>query len=164
MRSLTISFLAAVIAATAAAGDDAVSAPTANPPVRILWQQARWATIGGPDDLGTASDSVFVVSGELRNASSRIIWSVKLHYELLDELHARVAAEYGYNRSAEDLRRADYESGAVGRAALDVRPLEPGAVDLFRMVFFRREVPPFTHWRVRVGDVEYAGDGDSPPP
>ena len=164
MRPLMISFLAAVVAATWAAGDDAVSAPMADPPVRILWQQARWATIGSPDDLGNSGDSVFVVSGELRNASSRSIWSVKLHYELLDELHQRVASEYGYNRSAEDVRRADFESGAVGRAALDVRPLAPGAVDLFRMVFFRREVPPFAHWRVRIGDVEYAGDSGSPAP
>ena len=163
MRSFAITFLAAALVSMAARGDDtnAMSEPASG--VRILWQQARWATLGGPDELGNAGDSVFVISGELRNASGRSIWSVKLHYDLLDELHGRVASEYGFNRGAEDLRRADYESGAVGRAALDVQPLAPGAVDLFRMVFFRREVPPFAHWRVRIGDVEYAGEPESPP-
>src|SRR5262245_18884103 len=113
MRSLTISLLAAAVTAAAAPGDGAGSARVADPAVRILWQQARWATLGGPDELGNSSDSVFVVSGEILNASPRTIWAVKLHYELLDEMHGRVASEYVYNRSAEDLRRADYENGTV---------------------------------------------------
>lgn len=149
----------ALLAATTIAVVSFAAEPTPDEPaLRILRQQARWTALTGATELGDASDSVFVVSGELRNVGRRPVDSVKLVYELLDELHSVVASEYGYNRSAEDLRRPDYEAGQVGRDALEVRPIAPGETDPFRMVFFRSEVPPFVRWRVRVIEVKYVQD------
>jgi hypothetical protein len=169
MLILALSLLGAILtvsALPAARGGvpaDAVAPSNApNGAVQVLWQQARWTTVGGPDELGNSGNSVFVISGEIRNAAERPIRSVKLVYELLDDLHARVAFELGYNRAAEDLRRGDRESGEAHRGGIDVQPIAPGQVDLFRMVFFRSEVPPFAHWRVRVSAVEFADGADSP--
>ena len=139
--------LATALVASSSPGVEPASAP---PAVRILWQEARWASIAGPTELSEGTDSVFVISGELQNAGPSPVESVKVVYELLDEMHAVVASEYGYNHAAEDLRSPEYERGEVKREGLDVRPLAPGAIDLFRMVFFRNEVPRFARWRVRV--------------
>ena len=133
----------------------AAGAQPASASVQVVWQQARWAQLSGPGDLGDANDGVFVISGEVRNAGDRPVRSIKIEYDLLDDLHHVIVSEFSYNHGAEDLRRPDYENGQVGREALDLRPLAPGASDLFRMVFFRSDVPHFAHWRVRVSDVEY---------
>lgn len=134
-----------------------LAAPT--PPaatVRILHQQGRWTGTAGGDVLGDSTDSMFLISGELQNTGDRPLAYVKLRFELLDANDTVLAGEYGYNHRAEDLRRPDYEAGKVGREALDVSPLAPGAKDMFRMLFLRGAMPAhFDHWRVRVLSVGY---------
>src|SRR6185503_6750769 len=115
MRAALLALLGVVLSCVSTFAAD----PTpADPGIRIVRKEARWTALGGATELSDTGDSVFVVSGDLRNTGRRPIESVKLVYELLDHLHAVVASEYGYNHSAEDLRRPDFEAGQVDRKAL----------------------------------------------
>jgi hypothetical protein len=136
-------------------GPTAAVTPAGAPAVRILRQSARWTGLAGPDPLSDETESLFLISGELRNGGRRPIAYVKLGFELLDDAGLVLASEYGYNRKAEDLRRPDYEAGHVSRDRLHIEPLAPGATDAFRMIFFRSDVPRFEKWRVRVMEVGY---------
>jgi hypothetical protein len=64
-----------------------------------------------------------------------------------------LASEYGYNFRAEALRSPAVEAGQVAMASVPIQPLAPGEKDLFRMVFFRSDVPRFERWRVRILEV-----------
>jgi hypothetical protein len=121
--------------------------------VRLSRKEARWAGPGGGDFLTDASESWFVISGDVRNTSTVPLAHVKLVYELTGDDGITLASEYGYNRRAEDLRLPEYEAGTLRRADLRIPPLLPGETDSFRMLFFRTEVPRFTRWRVRVLEV-----------
>ena len=125
-------------------------------PVRVINQAARWTGLLTMDDLQGESESMFLISGEVENTSSMPVTFVKLGYELLADTsdgEVVLASEYGYNFRAEALRSSPVEAGDVARAAVPVRPLGPGERDLFRMVFFRSDVPRFDRWRVRVLEV-----------
>jgi hypothetical protein len=124
--------------------------------VRILHQAGRWTGTAGGDMLSDSTHSMFLISGALQNAGDRPLAYVKLRFELLDSDGVVLASEYGYNHGAEDLRRPGYEAGKVGRKALHLEPIAPGAVDMFRMLFVRGSMPAhFDHWRVRVLGAAY---------
>jgi len=124
--------------------------------VRIVNQEARWTALGLSNDFDLANEDLpcLVISGELQNVSDRPVLAVKILYELTDGAGHPVAHEFSYNLGAEDLRRPDYESGQVGRDALDLHSIPSGGTDLFRMMFFRADTRGFKDYRVRVLEVE----------
>ena len=146
---------AAVAAATAS------SAPPATPAagvaeVRVINESARWTGLLAMNELKDDAESMFLISGEVENAGSAPVSFVKLGYELLADTgdgEVVLASEYGYNFRAEALRSPPVEAGDVAPTAVPVRPLGPGEKDLFRMVFFRSDVPRFDRWRVRILEV-----------
>src|SRR5262245_27559643 len=148
-----------MLAAAVAAAD--TPSPSATPPaqtaeVRIVTQSARWTGLLAPDDFKDESETMFLISGELENIGPASISSVKLAYELLGDSsdgEVLLASEYGYNFRAEALRSPAVEAGEVSRTMVPVQPLAPGEKDLFRMVFFRSDVPRFDRWRVRILEV-----------
>ena len=124
--------------------------------VRIASQSARWTSLLAVDELKDSSETMFVISGEIDNTGSKRVRWVKLEYELLADTaagEAVLASEYGYNLRAEGLRSPAVEAGDVPATAVPVRSLAPGEKDLFRMVFFRADVPRFDRWRVRILEV-----------
>ena len=153
MRTLSAALLVALVAGSP--GATAPVTPAGDSAVRITRQAARWTGFGGPDLLSDGTESLFLISGELRNGGTRPVAYVKLGFELLDDTGLVLASEYGYNRKAEDLRGPEYEAGQVSRDELHIEPLAPGATDDFRMIFFRVDVPRFEKWRVRVLEVGY---------
>lgn len=142
---------AVTLVATAIASAAEVDAPASL--VQLSRQEARWAGPGGGDVLNDTSSSWFVISGDVRNASTTPVAYVKLLFELIDDHGSALASEHGYNHGAEDLRLPAYEAGTIRRADLHIRPLQPGESDTFRMLFIRSEVPHFSGWRVRVLEV-----------
>lgn len=124
--------------------------------VHIASQAGRWTSLLGVDDLADNSDTMFLISGEIENTSAAPVGWVKLAYELLADTsdgEVVLASEYGYNFRAEALRSPAVGAGATPATAVPVRSLAPGEKDLFRMVFFRADVPRFDRWRVRILEV-----------
>lgn len=116
--------------------------------VRIVEQSARWTGLTPADDLQGVGETMFVISGEVENSGPEPVAWVKLGYDLLDGSGADAAvcaSEYGYNHRAEALR------GATPQPT--VQPLGPGERDLFRMTFFRSDVPHCDAWRVHILEV-----------
>lgn len=137
-----------VIAPVASADDH----PTAPATIQISRKEARWAGPGN-DTFSDASNTWFVISGDVRNTGTKPVAFVKLLYELIDDRGTALASEHGYNFRAEDLRLPAYEAGTIRRADLHIPPLRPGETDSFRMLFIRSEVPRFHDWRVRILEV-----------
>lgn len=134
---------------------DSFSSGTAE--VRIVNQAARWTGLLAMDELKDDSATMFLISGEIENVGPGSVVYVKLGYELLADRgdgEVVLATEYGYNFRAEALRSAAVEAGEVSPTMVPVRPLGPGEKDLFRMVFFRSDVPKFDRWRVRILEVK----------
>jgi hypothetical protein len=155
-----VSFLITIVAAAIAVAADTPTASTTplpeSGPVRVLSQSARWTGLLPIDDLQDGSETMFLISGELQNTGPGTVNAVKLGYELLADTNdgeAVLASEYGYNFRAEALRSAAVEAGDVAPTMVPIRPLAPGEKDLFRMVFFRADVPRFDRWRVRILEV-----------
>ena len=149
--------LAALILAAATPSPGPSTTPGARvADVRIVSQSARWTSLLPLDELKDGTDTMFLISGEVENAGAApVIW-VKLTYELLadgNESDVVLASEYGYNFRAEALRSPAVEAGEIPIAEVPVQPLAPGEKDLFRMVFFRADVPHFDRWRVRIVEV-----------
>jgi len=147
-------WLAAALAAAVAPSPAGTPAELGG--VKIVSQSARWTGLLAVDELKDDADSIFVISGEVENTGTRPITWVKLSYELLADTadgDVVLASEYGYNFRAEALRSPAVEAGDVLPTAVPVRALQPGERDLFRMVFFRADVPRFDRWRVRILDV-----------
>jgi hypothetical protein len=143
---------AALLAASPLAGR-AATPLAATGAVRVVSQSARWTGLVAIDALGAEPSSMFLISGELENAGTVPLTAVKLVFELLEETSSGdvvVASEYGYNFRAEALRGAAAEAGELSAADLHIVPLTPGARDMFRMTFFRQDVPRFDHWRVTI--------------
>jgi hypothetical protein len=141
-----------VLAALGAAAEPPTP-PQPPDPVRIVSQSARWAGLLGPDELSDERVSVFVISGEVENVGPAPIAFIKLAFELIRdgaEGESIVANEYGYNLRAEALRDPALEAGDPRATPPSIRPLAPGERDLFRMTFFRQDVPHFERWRVRI--------------
>lgn len=146
--------LGAALVAGATPGPAQSTAPTAGADgVRIVSQSARWTGLLAGNELEDEAEGLFLISGEIENAGPAPVNSVKLGYELLadtDRGEVVLASEYGYNFRAEALRSPAMEVGDGARTAVPVRALAPGERDLFRMVFFRADVPRFDRWRVRI--------------
>ena len=150
-----MSWLVALLAVAVTPGSDPSPGLPAGE-VRIVSEVAHWTGLVGMSDLKDDTESMFVISGEVENGSAAPITFVKLGYELLadtDSGEVILASEYGYNFRAEGLRSSPVESGEIKPAAAPVRGLAPGEKDLFRMVFFRADVPRFDRWRVRILEV-----------
>ena len=148
--------LAALVVAAATPHPGLLSGSAAAGGVRIVSQSARWASLLAVDELKDGSETMFVISGEIENTGLRPVRWVKLEYELVADTadgEAVLASEHGYNRRAEALRDPAVEADTRIAAALPVRPLAAGERDLFRMVFFRADVPHFDRWRVRILEV-----------
>jgi len=124
--------------------------------VRVVSQSARWTGLLPMNELKDDTDSMFLISGELENDTKAPVTSVKIGYELLSDTgngEVLLASEYGYNFRAEALRSPAVEAGDVAPTMVPVQPLAPGEKDMFRMVFFRSDVPRFDRWRVRILEV-----------
>jgi hypothetical protein len=124
--------------------------------VRVVSQSARWTGLLPMNELKDDTDSMFLISGELENDTKAPVTSVKIAYELLSDTgngEVLLASEYGYNFRAEALRSPAVEAGDVAPTMVPVQPLAPGEKDMFRMVFFRSDVPRFDRWRVRILEV-----------
>lgn len=152
--------LLAIVAFAAVAADTPIPLSTAAPAgaggVRLVSQSARWTGLLAMDQLKDDSESMFLISGEVENLGPTSISSVKLGYELVADTsdgEVVLASEYGYNFRAEALRSPAVESGEVAPTMVPIRPLGPGEKDLFRMVFFRADVPRFDRWRVQILEV-----------
>jgi hypothetical protein len=154
MLSPALLLTAALAAATPSPGQPTPGAAGAAD-VRIVSQAARWTGLLAIDPLADDSESMFLISGEIENAGPAPVAWVKLGYELWadDDPDLVLASEYGYNFRAESLRGPGVEAGGAPHAAVPVAPLAPGERDLFRMVFFRADVPRFDRWRVRILEV-----------
>lgn len=147
---------AALVTATTASPGPALTPVAAGDGVRVTSQSARWTGLVGMNELKDDSESMFLISGEIENGGSEPVKWVKLAYELVADTtdgEVVLASEYGYNFRAEALRSAAVESGDIPPTAVPIRPLAAGEKDLFRMVFFRADVPRFDRWRVRVLEV-----------
>jgi hypothetical protein len=124
--------------------------------VRVVSQSARWTGLLPMNELKDDTDSMFLISGELENDTKAPVTSVKIGYELLSDTsngEVLLASEYGYNFRAEALRSPAVEAGDIAPTMVPVQPLAPGEKDMFRMVFFRSDVPRFDRWRVRILEV-----------
>jgi hypothetical protein len=138
-------------------GGSAVAAP----PVAILSHRAYWTDLARFEASGDGSGEtprLLVIRGEIRNESRTALDHVKFVFELLDPTGRTVASEFGYNRSAESLRPLDSPM-PVSVEQPPVAPLAPGAIDSFRMVLLRHEIPEFTAYRVRVIESVPVTDG-----
>ena len=144
---------AAALALTMPSPSVSTTPPADHPGARIVSQSARWTGLLTMDDLQDESETMFLISGEIENGGPTPIAWVKLGYELLGDDDAVLASEYGYNFRAEALRGAAVEAGEVAPADVPIRALAPGEKDMFRMVFFRSDVPRFERWRVRILEV-----------
>ena len=150
--------LAAALLAATTPGPAPATPPMASAGgVRVVAQSARWTDLVAMDELTDGANTMFLISGEIENGGVTPVSWVKLGYELLaggaDGGDVVLASEYGYNFRAEALRSATVEAGEVAPTAVPLRPLAPGERDLFRMVFFRTDVPRFERWRVRILEV-----------
>lgn len=126
--------------------------------VEIVTHRAYWTSLLGVIHrvVGDAAQAptLLVIRGDLRNTSAHPLHHVVLVYELLDDAGTVVAAEHGYNLSAEALRQnADQPvlEGDVGMTVVDNTPLiMPGGTDPFRMILVSDEIPRFARYRLRV--------------
>jgi hypothetical protein len=131
-------------------------------PIVILEHQGRWSSLMGFSEMsgGLGDDErggFYLITGKLRNDSRKTLSFVRLGYELLDDRGEVVVRDWGYNRSAEELRDPQVESGETPPVEVGVKPIAAGADDSFRMFFFRDELPRFRSYRVSVEAV-----GESP--
>jgi len=148
--------IAALIVAAATPSPAPPTPPIELGGVRIASQSARWTALLAVDELSDGNETMFLISGEIENVGPTPISWVKLSYELLpseSQGDAVLASEYGYNFRAEALRSPAVEAGQVAMESVPIQPLAPGEKDLFRMVFFRSDVPRFERWRVRILEV-----------
>ena len=115
--------------------------------VRVLSHQAEWTSFFS---MGGGSESVFLITGQVKNLKDTPLSYVKFQYELLGQDDIVVFRDYGYNRKAEALRDEDYESGTVSFADKGIEHIKAGAHESFRFLFFENDVPEFSSYRIRV--------------
>ena len=103
---------------------------------------------GDPDKR----NGLFVISGTLKNVSSKPIRAVMLEFTLIAKDGSVVYRRENFNRAAESLLDAE---DAADAAQLEARlvPIAPGATDSYRMIFIGEEIPVFDHSAVSVRGV-----------
>lgn len=84
-----------------------------------------------------AHGGLYVISGTLRNVSTRPVHHVALRFDLVDAGGHVVFREEGYNFAAESLLRPQE------KALPTVVEIPPAGTDRYRMVFFADELPRF---------------------
>lgn len=134
--------------AAAASGRSSQSAPMR---VRVTETRSYWTSLGAVAPIAstvsgtpaTAGRGMFVVAGIIENVSTRVVHSVHLRVALLDPTGREIHHEIAYNRSAEALR--DLDAGPIRDlgAVKEIRPIQPGATDTYRMIFLGDEIPRF---------------------
>jgi hypothetical protein len=99
--------------------------------------------------MGGGSEAILQITGKLENLKDTPLTYVKFQFELLGEQDIVVFRDYGYNRKAEPLRDEDYESGKV---LLEDKRIEliGSKEESFRFIFFKKEIPEFRSFRIRV--------------
>ncbi len=115
--------------------------------VRVLSHKGEWSSFFS---MSGGSEEIFLITGRLENTSGKPLTSVKLQFELLGDDNVAVLRDYGYNRKAEALRDEEYESGKKSLADMEVEQIAAGTQDEFRFIFFKKDIPEFQSYRIRV--------------
>src|SRR5262245_46283753 len=121
--------------------------PTDGLGVRVLSHHGEWSSFFS---MSGGSEEIFLISGRLENTSGKPLTAVKLQFELLGDDNVAVLRDYGYNRKAEALRDEGYEAGKKSLADMEVEQITAGAQDEFRFIFFKKDIPEFQSYRIRV--------------
>ena len=121
--------------------------PTDGLGVRVLSHHGEWSSFFS---MSGGSEEIFLITGKVENTSGKLLTAVKLQFELLGEDNVVVLRDYGYNGKAEALRDEEYEAGKKSLADMGVESLAAGAQDDFRFLFFKRDIPEFQSYRIRV--------------
>jgi hypothetical protein len=100
--------------------------------------------------MGGGSEEILLITGRLENTSGKSLTAVKLQFELLGDDNVAILRDYGYNRKAEALRDEGYESGKKSLADMEVEQMAAGTQDEFRFIFFKKDIPEFHSYRIRV--------------
>jgi hypothetical protein len=126
------------------------SAPTEGVDIHILSHHGQWAALLG---TGGSSEPLFLISGQVENRAKKPLTYIKLQCELLGQDNITVFRDYVYNRKAEALRDEEYESGKRSLAEMKIAPINAGATESFRFMFFKSDVPEFRSYRIRVLEI-----------
>lgn len=118
--------------------------------VGILSHQGQWTSLLG---TGGSSEPLFLISGQVENRAKKPLAYIKLQCELLGQENVTVFRDYVYNRKAEALREEDYENGKKTLADMQIEPINAGAQEAFRFIFFKSDVPEFLSYRIRVLEI-----------
>jgi len=92
---------------------------------------------------------LYVISGTVRNVSSRPVHHVALRFDLVDAQGRVVFSEEGYNFAAEALLAPETAADEAA-ASRTVAEIPPAATDRYRMIFFADELPAFERTVVTV--------------
>lgn len=114
---------------------------------RVLSHKGEWSSFFS---MGGGSEEILLITGRLENTSGKPLTAVKLQFELLGDDNVAVLRDYGYNRKAEALREEEYEAGKKSLADMEVEKIAAGAQDEFRFIFFKKDIPEFQSYRIRV--------------
>ena len=115
--------------------------------VRVLSHKGEWSSFFS---MGDGAEEIFLITGKVENTAGKPLTAVKFQFELLDGDNVAVQRDYGYNRKAEMLRDEEYESGKKSLADMGIEKIAAGAQDDFRFIFFKKDIPEFQSYRVRV--------------
>jgi hypothetical protein len=115
--------------------------------VRVLSHHGEWSSFFS---MSGGSEEIFLITGRLENTSGKPLTAVKLQFELLGDDNVAVLRDYGYNRKAEALRDEEYESGERSLTDMGVEGLTASGQDEFRFIFFKKDMPEFQSYRIRV--------------
>lgn len=115
--------------------------------VRVLSHKGEWSSFFS---MSGGAEEIFLITGKVENTSGKPLTAVKFQFELLDGDNVAVQRDYGYNRKAEMLRDEGYEAGKKSLADMGIEKIATGAQDDFRFIFFKKDIPEFQSYRIRV--------------
>lgn len=115
--------------------------------IRIISYEGVWSAFFS---MGGGSEAILLITGKLENLKDTPLTYVKFQLELLGEQDIVVFRDYGYNRKAEPLRDEDYESGTVSLEDKGIVQVGPKEEESFRFIFFKKEIPAFRSFRIRL--------------
>jgi len=115
--------------------------------VQVVSHKGEWSSFFS---MSGGAEEIFLITGQVENTLGKPLTAVKFQFELLDEDNVVVQRDYGYNRKAEMLRDEEYEAGKKSLPDMEVEKLAAGAQDDFRFIFFKKDIPEFQSYRIRV--------------
>jgi hypothetical protein len=124
-----------------------VLAPSPGIGAQIVAHKGEWSVFASMEGDG---GPIFLITGQLKNTSSKPLAYVKMQFELLDDEGVVIVRDYGYNRQAEALREEAYESGKKTLQDMGIAPLPKDTEDSFRFLFFKSDIPQFHSYRIRL--------------